>query len=330
MNTQTEQPGINTVGVVGLGQLGRGVAACFLAHGFRVIGVSLTDDELTHAETYIAQAVRELVGKADFPQKLASQWQQQYSGTLAYDRLSDCDFVVESVTEDVAVKQAAFRRIEAVVEANVPIASNTSSLPITTLQATCEHPDRILGMHWAEPSYATRFMELIRGEQTSDAAFQRAFELTKRIDKDAALVKKDVPAFIVNRLEYAIHREALNILEQGVADVETIDRAFRNAVGLWGAICGPFRIMDMHGGPELYAKVMEKVWPTLSNASELSPALEAFSNEEGDCDQETFHQYDTGEREQWQNLMTEHAWDVYRLHREHFPINEPVSSGSGT
>ena len=130
--------------------------------------------------------------------------------------------------------------IEAVVAADVPIASNTSALPITTLQEGRLHPERFLGMHWAEPAYATRFLELIRGQHTSDAAMTKANSLATALGKEPCVVAKDVPGFIVNRLGYAMYREAVNMLESGVADAATIDRAFRNACGIWASLCGPF------------------------------------------------------------------------------------------
>jgi hypothetical protein len=126
-------------------------------------------------------------------------------------------------TEDLDTKQEVFDAFEAVVDPAVPIASNTSALPISMLQQSRRHPGRFVGMHWAEP------------------ALERAAELTRRLDKDPCLVQRDVPGFIVNRLGYTMYREAVHLLETGVADVETIDRSFRNACGLWASLCGPFR-----------------------------------------------------------------------------------------
>ena len=321
---------MNTIGVVGLGQLGRGVAACCLAHGFRVIGIGLTEEDLEKANLYIARAIEELIQHADFPQELSAEWRNRYTSAISYESLAECDFVIESVTEDIEVKQDSIAQIEAVVSSEVPIASNTSSLPITSLQTASEHPQRILGMHWAEPPHATRFMELIRGDHTSDGAFLAASELAEQFSKEPALVCKDVPAFIVNRLEYAIHREALHILEMGVADKETIDRAFRNASALWGGVCGPFRLMDLHGGPTLYANIMERVWPTLSNASELPATMKELreANASGCDGGHGFYEYDQAEQETWRNLMAEHAWTVRQLQDKYFPLTKSKSVGN--
>ncbi len=181
-----------TVGVVGLGLLGRGIAACLLGHGFHVI--AFTRRETTHAEArrYIERAIGDLIQRAGFAPELSDQWTQRYDAVTSLEPLADAEFVIESVIEDMDVKQAVFDQLEALVAADVPIASNTSSLPITHLQRGRVHPERFLGMHWAEPAHVTRFMELVRGEQTSDAAFGAVAELARQMGKDPSLVEKDV------------------------------------------------------------------------------------------------------------------------------------------
>jgi len=99
--------------------------------------------------------------------------------------------------------------------------------------------------------------------------------LARRLGKEPSVLQKEIPGFIVNRIGYAMYREALSLLEAGVADAETIDRSVRNALGLWATVCGPFRWIDLTGGPELYAKAMQHVLPTLNNSAALTVA--AFS-----------------------------------------------------
>jgi 3-hydroxybutyryl-CoA dehydrogenase len=208
------------------------------------------------------------------------------------------------------------------VAADVPIASNTSALPISHLQRGRKHPERFLGMHWAEPAHATRFMELIRGEHTSDTAFQAAAQLAKAIGKEPCLVEKDVPAFIANRIGYAMYREALNILEMGVADAETIDRSCRNALGLWATICGPLRWMDLTGGPAAYAKAIRAVLPSLSNATELPKTLQDLvdSDAQGIANGRGFYEYNEEQARQWEELFLEHAWTIRELMNRYFPL----------
>ena len=312
---------IQTIGIAGLGLLGRGIAACFLGHGFRVVGFTRRESTHREARQYVDQAIRDLIEHLDFPASLADEWPQRYTAVNSCDQFGRCDFVVESVVEDMAAKQQIFDELEAVVRPEVPIASNTSALPVTRLQQGRKHPERFLGMHWAEPAHATRFMELIRGEKTSDAAFQAVAELAGRIGKEPSLVQKDVPAFVVNRLGYALYREALNLVELGVADVETIDRSCRNALGLWAAICGPFRWIDISGGPALYARAIEGVLPSLSNATELTDQMKELveSDARGITNGRGFYQYTEEEAARWEELYRQHAWTVRKLQDKYFP-----------
>jgi len=312
---------IETIGVAGLGLLGRGIAACFLGHGFHVIAFTRRESTHEDARRYIAQAIQDLIEHADFPASLGEEWSGCYTAVDSCAELGPCDFVVESVVEDMATKQGIFDELEAALRPEVPIASNTSALPVTKLQEGRRHPGRFLGMHWAEPAHATRFMELVRGEQTSDAAFETAAALARAIGKEPALVQKDLPAFLVNRLGYALYREALNLLELGVADVETIDRSCRNALGLWATLCGPFRWIDISGGPSLYARAIEPVLPTLSNATELTERMKklAASDARGIANGHGFYEYTEQEAARWEDLYREHAWTVRKLQDKYFP-----------
>ena len=223
---------IQNVGLVGLGFLGRGIAASLVAYNVRVIAHVRSADSQRESETYIERAMYELVANAGFPPELASQWRDRIEFVTDYESFRGVDFVIETVVKDVEIKNQVFDELERVVRSDVPIASNTSSRAVSLLAHRRKHPERFLGMHWAEPAYATRFIELIRGEKTNDKAFDLATQLACHVGKEPSLVQKDVPAFVVNRIGYAILREALSLFEEGVADAETIDRSFRHAVGL--------------------------------------------------------------------------------------------------
>ena len=315
---------IQTIGVAGLGLLGRGIAACLLGHGFRVVGFTRRQSTHDSARAYIAQAIRDLIDRAGFAAELIHQWPERYVPVESVEEFGECDFVIETVIEDTEAKREIFDGIEAVVGARVPIASNTSALPITGLQRDRRHPERFVGMHWAEPCHATRFMELIRGEQTSDAALEAAAELAKAIGKEPSLVQKDVPAFIVNRLGYVMYREAAHMLEMGVADVETIDRSCRNALGLWATMCGPFRWIDITGGPAGYARAIQRVLPTCNNSPELPKVFKDMldSDAQGVTNGRGFYQYTEKEVKKWEELFLEHAWNVRDLMNKYFPLQE--------
>jgi 3-hydroxybutyryl-CoA dehydrogenase len=298
------------VGVAGQGFMGRGITASFLGAGLQVIAVDTREESLKGARLYIEAAMGEMASHGASQQPVP--WADRLRVSTSLAELAECAFVVESVTEDLAIKRAVFDEIENVVAADVPIASNTSALPITLLQQGRRHPSRFLGMHWTDPAYATRFLEIIRGDQTSDAVISAAMELGHATEKDPCIVNRDIQGFIANRLGYAMYREAANLLEMGIGDVETIDRAFRNAFGLWATLCGPFRWIDITGGPGLYAKVMGGILPTLSGVTEV-PA--SFREQRG-----RFYKYEDGDDARWQKLLHEHAWEVRRLQQEYYPL----------
>ena len=314
---------MKTVGVVGLGLLGRGIAACLLSRGLRVVGCDSSEQSRRDAREHIRGAIDQLIDRAGFPAEIREQWQENYVEANAFSEFADCDFVIESVFENLDTKQSVFDGLEAVVGANIPIASNTSALPITLLQKDRKNPARFIGMHWAEPCHLTRFLEVIRGEQTDDATADAAMNLSRLAGKDPSLVRKDVEGFIVNRIGYAMYREAFWLLENGVADVETIDRSFRNAMSVWVNIAGPFRWMDLTGVPA-YAAVMMRLWPQLSCATEVPAAMKQLveSGAAGSAmvaDFTIIHP----KRAQWEARLIENVWKVREMTRALFPEENP-------
>ena len=300
---------VQTVGIVGLGLLGRGIAACLLAHNFRVIALTRSEATQADAQRYIASAIDDLIQRGGFPASLRAEWCGRYTAASKLEDLAPSDFAIESISEDLEEKQKLFAALEGVVSAVVPIASNTSALPISRLQEGREHPERFIGTHWAEPCHLTRFLEIIRGDQTDDATTDAAMDLARRAGKDPSLVRKDVEGFIVNRIGYAMFREAFWLLENGVADVETIDRSFRNALSVWANIAGPFRWMDLSGIPA-YAAVIERLWPKLSCATEVPNALRALvdAGAKGISNGQGFYCYTPEESVRWERKLIENVW----------------------
>lgn len=311
-----------TVAVIGLGLLGRGIAACLLGHGFRVIGYGRSSHSRELARAYIGRGLQDLVEHAGFDNELLKNWEDRYQETERFDDWRTCDFVVESIAEDTAAKQEVFSQIEQVVGPAVPIASNTSAIPITELQQGRQHPERFLGMHWFEPAHATRFLELVPGAQTSSATMQAAIRLARRCGKDPSVLNKDIPGFIVNRLGYAVIREALHLLELGVADAETIDRSFRNVCGVWSTIFGPFQWVDLTGGPVLYGNCMRRVLPTLSNATDLPETIDRLMAEgaQGVVNGQGFYEYTPEEARRADELFHEHAWKARSIMNQYSPL----------
>jgi len=312
---------LRTIGLVGLGLLGRGIASCLLSRGFRVRVFSADAGLFEVARRESEVNLRELVERAGFSASILDNWRGRYVEAESLGSFGDCDFLIESVFEDWAVKRSVFAELETVLPADAPIASNTSALSITQMQRGLRHPGRLIGMHWADPAHVTRFLELIRGEETTGATYERAAKLARACGKDPSLVRRDIEGFIVNRLGYAIYREALHLLESGIADAQTIDVAFRNALGLWAGIAGPFRAMDYYG-LVASAKVMETIFPTLSNATEPPEMVVKMVKEgaEGMANGKGFYSYTPQEAARWREIFRRHAWEMTGMQNRYFPI----------
>jgi 3-hydroxybutyryl-CoA dehydrogenase len=302
------------VGIVGLGLMGRGIAACMLSHGMRVVAYEVDRASVKKARRHIGKAVGELVDRGDIPASLRARWQKNYVEAASMTEFGRCDFVIESVVEDLATKRQVFDEIEAVVGSGVVIASNTSALPVSVLQKGRKHPVRFVGMHWAEPCHLTRFLEVVRGGQTDDVTVKATIALGKSAGKEPSLVNKDVDGFIVNRIGYAMYREAFWLLENGVADVETIDTAFRNSLSVWANIAGPFRWMDLTG-IAAYAAVMQRLWPKLSRQTKVPRLMRELvdSGARGISNGRGFYKYTHQQSRRWEKRLAENVWKVREM-----------------
>jgi len=320
---------VETIGVAGLGFLGRSISACLLSHGFTVIAFDRDPDEFVAARHTIAEAHAQFVAHACAPEESCEAWLSRFHRGTKPACFSGCRFVIESITEDPAAKAELFEELESRLAPDAVIATNTSALPITKLQRGRKHPERFAGMHWAEPSYATRFLEIVPGELTSEDTLQRVAALAARLGKEPCVLKRDTPGFIANRLAYAMYLQAVKLIEEGVADGDTIDRAFRNSVGLWASVCGPLRWIDLTGGPALYARAMRPVLPALSGADQLPPLLERLSGEQalGIVNHRGFFSYDAAGAESWQRIYADQVWRVSEIMDETFPLERKSRQG---
>ena len=289
------------IGVVGLGALGRGIVACCLSRGFAVVGIDREQSNRELLSDYLPEAAAQCVEAGVIDPNDPADWQAclELSGDLA--SIGRACLVIEAIPEHLPSKKQLLQELEGIVSADLPIGSNTSAFPITALQEECKHPERIFGMHWSSHGHLTRFMELTPGEQTSPETMALAAALARRLGKEPAVLKKDVPGFLCNRIAYAMYREAVYLLESGVADAASIECSFRNSVGLWAAMCGPLRVIDVMGGGAFYAESIKGVLPTLASSTELQATLQSFidRNAKGPKNNIGFFNYVEGDEAEW-------------------------------
>jgi len=182
------------------------------------------------------------------------------------------DFVIEAVAEDLNLKKDIFSVVDRVCQETTIIATNTSGLSITEIASATNRPEKVVGTHFWNPPHMIPLVEIVRGEKTSEETIGIAAELMTAIGKTPVIVQKDIPGFIGNRLQFALLREALFIVEQGVASIEDVDTTVKMGFGARLPITGPLESADL-GGLDVYMAISKYLMPDLCQSTEVSALL---------------------------------------------------------
>ena len=257
-----------TVGVVGAGTMGRGIAQVASTAGHRVILVDRNLDVLDEAMAFLQHIQDRAVSKGRVGRDDADAMLARITTDTALDALSGCALVVEAVVESTEVKGALFDGLESILSSDAILASNTSSLSITALAAGLKHPERFIGLHFFNPAPLLPLVEVVPALQSRDGLADEMLALMRQWGKQPAFAQ-DTPGFIVNRVARPFYGEAIRILEEGIADVATIDWAMTE---LGGFRMGPFALMDLIGNDINYA-VTESVWTAFHFDARYKPSF---------------------------------------------------------
>ena len=258
--------GKGRIAVIGAGLMGHGLAQVFALAGHDVTIYDAVDASLETVKDRITANLRDL---GDDPRAVE---RVRPTGDLK-DCLRDVDYVVEAVSEDLPLKQQLFAEIETHVREDTILASNTSVIPITDIMRGLGHRGRALGTHWWNPPYLVPLVEVIGTEWTTAATIDWTMKLHAAVGKTPAHVKKDVPGFIGNRLQHALWREAISLVEHGICDAETVDTVIKAAFGRRLAVLGPLENADMVG-TDLTLAIHKTVLPAIDGTAGPSPYLE--------------------------------------------------------
>lgn len=321
---ETLDPAKITVGVVGLGLMGSSIAAALLMAGHRVKAIAPVPGEKEIAPARIGYQLH-CCERAGICGTSPGNYLLSLVVSDDFGQLADCSFVLECVKEKVEIKVSIYQSICGVVGEDVIIASNTSAIPISFLQRHVPAPGRFIGVHWAEPAYATRFMEIIRGDQTTPETARRVFALARLWKKEPTLLKKDIRGFITNRLMYSITREALHLVEAAEAGMEDVDKAIRYDMGSWITMMGIFRRMDFQGLKDFPA-IFDAVFPMLSNAGSVPRLMQDIveSNVGNSGARQALYRYTEEEARQWEEAFIAFSRDIYHLAAKYpSPVDPP-------
>jgi 3-hydroxybutyryl-CoA dehydrogenase len=254
------------IAVMGAGLMGHGIAQVFALAGHVVTIFDSMKASLDSAKSRISTNLKDL---GDDP---AAVERVRAVADLA-DAVRDADYVVEAVSEDLPLKQKLFADIERHVRADTILASNTSVIPITDIMGGLTQRERALGTHWWNPPFLVPLVEVIETQWTSPKAIAWTMELHAAAGKKPAHVKKDVPGFIGNRLQHALWREAVSLVERGICDAETVDTVIKAAFGRRLPVLGPLENADLVG-TDLTLAIHKTVLPDIESRPGPSPYLE--------------------------------------------------------
>jgi 3-hydroxybutyryl-CoA dehydrogenase len=256
---------IHTIGVIGAGTMGSGIAQVAAQAGYSTLLVDVQPAMLDKAKAGIQKNLQYLTDK----QKISADEATTIMGRIQFlNSVADCkaDVIIEAIVEKMEAKLDLFAQLAAVNSPDTIFATNTSSLSVSAIQQQVEHPQRVVGMHFFNPAPLMKLVEIVQGDQTDERVVDTTYQLAKQMGKTPVLCK-DAPGFIVNRVARPYYLEAMKLVEQGLATMENVDAALEAA----GFKMGPFKLMDLIGLDINFA-VSTSVYEQLNSPVRLQPS----------------------------------------------------------
>ena len=265
---------MKSVVVIGTGIMGAGIAAGFIAQSIPVVILGRSKDKADACldkAIFLAKKIG-MVGD-NAAKDEATIKKQQCIGILEdWQEWKQCSWVIETVAENLELKQQVFQYLDGVVPGDIPIGSNSSGFPISKIAQGLKTAKRMMGAHYFMPAEVVPLVEIVMGQKTELQYAEQACELYREIDKKPVLVKKDIPGFLANRIQHALMREALSLVQEGIATPADIDDAVRYSFGFRYAAVGPMTQKEISGWDGM-ANAAKEIYPSLSNITALPPKV---------------------------------------------------------
>ncbi|WP_035327727.1 3-hydroxyacyl-CoA dehydrogenase family protein [Cytobacillus firmus] len=282
------------IAVLGCGTMGHSIALNAAWAGLSVTMQGISDADLEQGWTNMLKKHEVMLNNGILSESEAGHIQENIKMTVSVEEaVQGATFVIEAVPENIQLKIDLFKHLDALCDPDVILASNTSGLSPTEIASETAHPERTVVTHFWNPAHLIPLVEVVRGEKTGDEAVERSFQLLKQMKKKPIEVKKEVPGFVGNRLQYALFREAQYLLEEGIASKEDIDDAVTYGIGRRLPVSGPLMTADM-GGLDVFSAISDYLFHHLSSAEESLPALKKLVSEQklGDKTGEGYYKWD--------------------------------------
>jgi 3-hydroxybutyryl-CoA dehydrogenase len=267
-------PGIERVGIVGAGLMGHGIALCFAAAGYDVTLTDTSEGRLAEALGHVRASLAVLAEQGRVEPAVADAAPCRIRTSTDLPRaMGDTDFVVEAVYEDLALKRELFAALDAACPPHAIFASNTSSFMTSQLAPATRRPDRVLVANWWNPAHLLPLVEVVRGPQTSEATLLTTTRVLESVGKRPVVLQKESIGFVGNRLQFALLREALAIVERGIASAADVDTVVKTSFGRRLAVAGPLEVFDIAGWDTI-AHICQEVFPDLDTRTTTPPSVE--------------------------------------------------------
>ena len=270
---------IRNVVIAGTGTMGSSIGLLFALHGYHVIMYNRHESSLEVCRKSLSSILDNLQNY-----QLVSKYEiMMAEDNILFSAHKKCfetaDFVSENIPENIDIKHSFWKEVSEIVPKSSILTTNTSGLSITKIAEAVSENGRFLGMHWLNPPHLIPLVEVIAGKQTNDKTVESVYKLAEAINHVPVKVKKDVPGFLVNRMQFAILREAISLVEKGVASEEDIDKVFRYGLGMRYASIGPFLTADL-GGLDIFGKIAQYLFPDLENRKDVPELLKQHVSHE--------------------------------------------------
>jgi 3-hydroxybutyryl-CoA dehydrogenase len=259
---------IKKISVIGAGTMGHGIGLTYALHGYRVALNDLSEAILDNAMSHIRDELKTFVeNELTTPDMIKATLSRITTTTDLKEAVKGADFVTEAVWEDVEVKKAVFHDLDILCPEHAILASNTSALLLKDIAAQCQRKDKLVITHWVNPPHLVPLVEVVRGAETSEETVSLAYNLLQKVKKVPVIINREIPGFILNRLQSALIREAWALWQQGVASAEDIDRVMKASLGFRWAAVGPLETADL-GGLDIFYKVTSRLFKVISDSHE--------------------------------------------------------------
>ncbi len=258
--------------IAGAGIMGTSIAQLFARHGYGVAVYDISENALQKSEQLMDINLRAAVEEEDITERDGLK----IKGAVSFSRSKDCfkeaDIIIEAIAEDLGIKRSFWEEVSLLAPQGAVLTTNTSGLSITKIAGSVGRPECFCGMHWLNPPHICPLIEVIGGEKTDSKTLERVKDIGISLGRVPVVLHKEVPGFLVNRFQFAILREAMSLVEEGVAEKEDIDKVFKYGLGMRYACLGPFEIADL-GGLDTFCQIARYLFADISDAKTVPPML---------------------------------------------------------